>query len=468
MNSPFASHMSRATRANYRYPLLAFLQRKKENSLHEMSYLVAWYLESDPAKMYAFKLQDEFVTWSSEGDATNYHLLPASIQKKLDSKRALSASEQTHVLAQDEMVTNLKKSACSQTGRIQAFQELYELITEHDLEKHARSSSDSVVATADSGAARSRKRKDGDNGCRPQQKIRSSRDEPRNPTSVFPEQEEVETPLNDDVNSKPRAIDRSKPYHSNILTSTISSSDLGSHSEIAETMNSSDESTSVLNRRDGQTTECGSHSIRASAENAIAVSRCDNDARPALTRELNGQPGIVTTEDPVVEFCKKAQSIVVENKDLRSGCTKLEAEIRTLRQEHLTQLQLLQRYDSSSENNDDTDVVVYKGKTSFSQLDEVAAPTIEMTDKNYLTNFASYLQKVEASNTDLRRKQGQLEREIEDLKVTHSHLKEEVITWKDQYDALMNQRKELTKKAHKQCIKACRTGTTSCPAAETR
>jgi hypothetical protein len=157
---------------------------------------------------------------------------------------------------------------------------------------------------------------------------------------------------------------------------------------------------------------------------------------------------------------------------------KLKAEIRALRQEHLTQLQLLQQYDPSTENNDDTDEVAYKGNTSLMQLDEVVAPTIEMTDKNYFMNFASYLQKVEAYNKDLRRKQGQLEKKFETSKANHSQLKGEVTRWKDTYEPHMNQRKELTNipletqpkeliNRALENINACKTGTASYQTAET-
>jgi len=99
-----------------------------------MNLLVYWYGETDPMVRYSFLPQGKFLSFS-KGEEIKCAHLPAAIQKKLDSKHGkLTIAQQSRVRAQREMEADLAKNPEQRAkGRIPAFQELYESISESDL-----------------------------------------------------------------------------------------------------------------------------------------------------------------------------------------------------------------------------------------------------------------------------------------------------------------------------------------------
>lgn len=175
------------------------------NSLHRMNHLVHWYGESDPSERYALIAQGNFLTWW-DGVAKNYHVLPKGIQTKLDKNGKLSDSERARVKAQTELTADREKDRKKSPGpRIADFQELYELISERDLEEVARSSADNEPA--ESNVARRRKRAGEEDDRRPKQRYRAGQDGrlvSDEGTAASPEREESHI-VDEDEDGKPPA-----------------------------------------------------------------------------------------------------------------------------------------------------------------------------------------------------------------------------------------------------------------------
>jgi hypothetical protein len=150
-----------------------------------MHHLVYWYGENDPAKSYDLVPPGNLQNFKKRNESF-YAVLPSGIQRKLDKKLELSETERRHHRTQTELLGDLNVRPIERrTDRIPAFQELYNLISERDLEEFARCAAASESAF--SNGAQRRKRDDHDDvgESRPRQKHRVSQYEPQVVDDIF-------------------------------------------------------------------------------------------------------------------------------------------------------------------------------------------------------------------------------------------------------------------------------------------
>lgn len=323
------------------------------------------------------------------------------------------------------------------------FQELHDLFTVHSSEKFARCSSRSIMVR---NAAQKCSGNGGDKDYDPQEKKMCSPKAPRGSdvcTAIKAISKERDTVNEDDEDRKLPAIDRSISQHASMIAASGSSSQLEQRDSV--NCKSSSSATAVDKTTKLRTEICSDSDKSKRSWNGNTTSSCDNGSTRATVQVPNVQAEIVTRNDPVFTFYSHSKAIVQENMAFRLHCMRLETEILALQKENRKLLEFLQQYDTSSDNSSDDDAAVSSGNVT--QWDEIVAPALCTVNENYVRDFAAYLQAVEDQNMALQRRYDQVSSQLDNLKVSHSQLSEEVTRWKVQYDALMNCRKELTKKA---------------------